>query len=121
MPYENSAGIGVNNHYGPRVTGGTSGVVRTAGVENEFLKDLDVEGLGFGFPVPGEGTNSHWVTAVDVSQVEGTVSAQTIGGVDVSAATPEAPVEIAPGNTGVLVLTGETGGKVLIEYKKYPL
>lgn len=121
MPYENSAGLGVDNHYGPRVTGGTVGVTKTEGVLNEFLKDLEVTGPITTFPVPYTGKASYWVTEVDISQVEGTVTVQTIGGVDVSGATPEAPVEIAPGNTGVIVLTGQTGGKVLIKYKKYPL
>lgn len=121
MPYENSAGLNVNNHYGPRVTGGTEGVVSTHGNRNEFLKDLDVDGLGFGFPVPYTGQPSYWVTMVDTSQVDGTVSAETIGGVDVSGATPEAPVEIPPGNSGEIVLTGATGGEVLIAYNKYSL
>lgn len=121
MSYEDSAGLNVNNHYGPRTSGGTEGVTRTAGVYNEFMQDLDGDGLAFGFPVPREGRPSYWVTSVDTSQVEGTVTAETIGGVDVSGATPEAPVEIDYENTGVIALTGSTGGQVLIEYKKYAL
>lgn len=120
MAYEDSAGLNVNNHYGPRNSGGTEGVTKTEGVMNEFAKDLDSTGLSFGFPVPGTGKPSLYVTEVDISQVTGTVTAQTIGGVDVSGATPEAPVEIAPGNTGVIVLTGATGGTALMKYKKYP-
>lgn len=121
MAFENSAGLGVNNHFGPRSSGGTEGVVKTEGIVNEFVKDLTGAGLDFGFPVPFTGQASVFVTEVDVSQVIGVVTAQTIGGVDVSAATPEAPVEIAPGNTGVIVLTGGTGGTALIKYKKYPV
>ena len=121
MGFENSAGLGVNNHYGPRVSGGTEGIVGTLGVDNEFVSGaVDGSGLAFGFPVPLETQSSYWVTEVDVSQVTGTVSAQTIGGVDVSGATPEAPVEVDYTNTGVIVLTGGTGGKVLIKFKKYP-
>ena len=120
MGYENSAGLGVNNHYGPRTSGGTEGIVGTVGALNEYVKDLDDAGLAFGFPVPLSTQSSYWVTEVDISQVSGTVTAQTIGGVDVSAATPEAPVEIDDTNTGVIVLTGATGGKVLISFKKYP-
>lgn len=121
MAFENSAGLGVNNHFGARSSGGTEGVVKTEGVVNEFVKDLTGESLDFGFPVPATGQASAFVTEVDISQVTGTVTVQTIGGVDVSAATPEAPVEIAAGNTGVIVLTGATGGTVLIKYKKYPV
>lgn len=121
MPWGTGSGLQVSNWYGPRDTGGTEGVTKTEGVMNEFMKDIDGSGLAFGFPVPGTGKDSYWVTEVDISQVTGTVSVQTIGGVNVAAATEEAPVEIAPANTGVIVLTGATGGKVLIKYKKYPL
>ena len=120
MGYENSAGLGVSNHYGPRVSGGTEGVVGTKGVDNEFVMGLDVSGLSFGFPTPLETQASYWVTEVDISQVVGTVSAQTIGGVNVAAATPEAPVEVDSTNTGIIALTGATGGQVLIKFKKYP-
>lgn len=119
MSFESNSGLGVSNHYGPRDTGGTEGIVRTEGTSNEFMKDLDSAGLSFGFPSPATGKPSVWVTEVDISQVTGTVSAQTIGGVDVSAATSEAPVEVPAGNSGVIVLTGATGGNVLIKYKKY--
>ena len=119
MGYEANTGLGVNNHYGPRDTGGTEGIVKSEGVDNEFMQDLDETGLSFGFPVPLATQESYFVTEVDTSQVTGTVTAETIGGVDVSSATPEAPVEIDDTNTGVVVLTGSTGGKVLIKYKKY--
>jgi hypothetical protein len=122
MGFESNTGLGVNNYYGPRDTGGTEGVVRTEGVMNEFMKDYDnAETLDFGFPVPLATQDSYWVTEVDVSQATGTITTQTIGGVDVSAATPEAPVEIVDTNTGVLAFSGLTGGKVLIKYKKYAL
>lgn len=121
MGFESNTGLGVNNHYGPRDTGGTEGVTRTEGVLNEWAKDLDATGLAFGFPVPKTGDASVWVTACDISQATGTVSAQTVGGVDISGATPEAPVEIASTNTGVVVFTGATGGLAMINFNKYPL
>lgn len=120
MPYESNTGLGVNNHYGPRDTGGTEGVTRTEGVQKEWTKDL-AAGLSFGFPSPKTGDASVWVTSCDISQLTGTVTAQTVGGVDISSATQEAPVEIVAANTGVVVLTGATAGKVLITYKQYPL
>lgn len=119
MGYENSAGLGVNNHYGPRDSGGTEGVVKTEGVTDEFMQDLDGDGLSLGFQVTN---GSAWVTEADVSQAGGTITAVTIGGVDVTSATPEAPVNIPDANTGVVVLTGGNGtGKYLIRYKKYSL
>ena len=119
MGYEANTGLGVNNHYGPRPTGGTEGVVKTEGVVNEFMQDLDTDGLELGFPVVN---GAAYVTEADVSLAGGTITAVEIGGVDVIAATPEAPVQIPDANTGVIVLTGGDGtGKYMIGYKKYPL
>lgn len=117
--YEDGSGLGVNNHYGARAVGGTEGNTNTSGVINEFFQDLDETGLSFGFPVTD---GSAYVTEADVSLAGGTITAITIGGVDVTAATPEAPVLIPAANTGVVVLTGGNGtGKYMIGYKKYPL
>lgn len=119
MSFENSAGLGVNNHFGPRAVGGTEGVTKTFGVDNEFLQDLDTDGLDFGFPVVN---GTAYVTEADVSLAGGTITAIEIGGVDVTSATPEAPVQIPADNTGVIELTGgDDTGKVLIKFKKYPL
>lgn len=117
--YESGSGLNVNNHYGPRAVGGTEGVVSTKGTSNEFLQDLDESGLALGFPVVN---GKAYVTEADVSLAGGTITAITIGGVDVTAATPEAPVQIPADNTGVIVLTGGNGtGKYMIGYKKYAL
>jgi hypothetical protein len=115
MGFENTAGLGVNNHYGPRPTGGTEGVTRTDGTNNEFMIDLDGEGLDLGFPVTD---GSAYVTIVDVTVSDATTF--TIGGVDVAAATDAAPVQIPDANTGVIVTNGTTG-KVLVTYNKYAL
>lgn len=118
MGFEKSAGLGVSNHYGPRALGGTEGVTNTLGTIKEFYVDLDGDSLAFGFPVKN---GKAYVVECDISQATGTVTAQTIGGVDISGATLEAPVQIPAANTGVLVFTGATGGKVLIRYKHYAL
>lgn len=117
MSFENSAGIGVSNHYGARAVGGTEGVTNTLGTVKEFYVNLTGEGLDFGFPITN---GTAYVIECDISQVSGTVSAQTIGGVDISGATSEAPVQIPAANSGVVALTGGTGGKALIKYKVYP-
>lgn len=51
MPYENSAGLGVMNHYGPRGTGKTAGVVKTEGASNEVSVQVDLAVLANGGPV----------------------------------------------------------------------
>lgn len=114
--YESGSGLNVNNHYGPREVGGTEGVVRTDGVNNEFMIDLDNTELDFGFPV---GVNSVYVTLVDDTLATGLTSL-TIGGVNVTAASDASPVEIPSSNTGVIV-TDATAGKILITYNKYSL
>lgn len=120
MAYEDSAGLNVNNHYGPRTTGGTEGVTNTSGVYNEYVKDLDETGLAFGFPSPATGKPSVWVVLADDAEAEGTVTAITVGGVNVTAATEAAPVEIPAGNSGVVVATGATGGNIMIKFRRYP-
>jgi hypothetical protein len=117
--YDSGAGLNVNNHYGERTTGGTEGIVSTKGTSNEFMQDLDNTDLAFGFPVTN---GSAYVTEADVSLAGGTITKIEIGGVDVTAATSEAPVQIPNANTGVIVLTGGNGtGKYLIGFKKYAL
>lgn len=113
--YEDGSGLNVNNHYGPRTTGGTEGVVGTEGTNNEFMIDLDNTDLEFGFPV---GSKNVYVTLVDTVVSDATTF--TIGGVDVIAASDAAPVLIDTSNTGVIVTDGTTG-KVMVTYNKYSL
>lgn len=115
MSFEDSAGLGVNNHYGPRETGGTEGIVRTSGVNNEFMIDLEGDNLAFGFP---DVDGSAYVTIVDLAVTNATTF--TIGGVNVVAATDASPIQVPAANTGVIVTNGTTG-KVLVTYNKYPL
>ena len=113
--YEDGSGLNVNNHYGARTTGGTEGVTRTDGTNNEFKIDLDNTDLSFGFPVTN---GSAYVTIVDFTPSNGTTF--TIGGVNVAAATDAAPVQIPNANTGVIVTNG-TAGRILVTYNKYAL
>lgn len=114
--FESGSGLNVNNHYGAFTTGGTEGVVKTEGVGNEFMIDLDNTDLELGFPV---GTNSIYVTFTDDTLATGLTSL-TIGGVEVIAASSLTPVEIPSSNTGVIV-TDATAGKILVSYNKYSL
>jgi uncharacterized protein YjdB len=113
MAYENTAGLGVTNQYGPRLTGGEQGVYPSAGVNNEFSIHLPVSGIHYTFP----NTRNIYVYAVDKTFAKGTISAVSIGGVDVTSASESAPVLIPVGNTGVVVQTGGTGGRIIIRYK----
>ncbi len=117
MPFENSAGLGVRNWYGPRRTGGVRGVIKTEGSKNEFVHDLTVTGIPFTLPL-AHLKGGVWVTKVDTNFVTaGTVTAYTIGGVNVFAATEAAPVFLASTNTGVLAQTGGTAGLIIVNYK----
>lgn len=113
MSFESNTGLNVNNHYGPRAVGGTEGVTRTDGVNNEFMVELSEDGLDFGFPVTD---GSAYVTIVDVTP--GNATTFTIGGVNVVAATDAVPIQIPDANTGVIVTDGTTGS-VLVTYNKY--
>lgn len=114
MGYENSAGLGVSNYYGPRDSGGTQGVYKTEGYYNEFVWNLDTAAGLVKFP------NNVEVIGVDETFVTGDVTALTIGGVAVIAATEAAPVAIVSANTGVLAKTGGTAGYIVIRYKTAP-
>jgi hypothetical protein len=114
MPYENSAGLQVNNFYGPRGSGGTKGVIKTEGYQNEYAHNLKIAGLPFKFDIKPGGV---YVTKVDISFATGPVTAYTIGGVNVFAATEAAPVFLAANNTGVIAQTGGTAGVIVVKYK----
>lgn len=114
MAYEDSAGLNVSNHYGPRDSGGTQGVYSTYGYDAEFVWNLDGDNLPVLFPTNVE------VTGVDETFVTGDVTALAVGGVSVIAATEAAPVGIVAANTGVLTKTGGTAGYIIIRYKVAP-
>jgi hypothetical protein len=115
MGYESNTGLGVNNHYGQRKTGGTQGSVRTSGETKEFVMDFDETGLAWPFPVVD---GSAYVTLVDFKVATGTTF--TIGGVNVVAATSAVPILIPAANTGVIV-SNTSAGRVTVSYKQVPL
>lgn len=114
MAFENTSGLNVNTQYGSRDTGGTQGVYNTAGYEAEFVYNLDGDDLGALFPRNVE------VVGVDETFVTGDVTALTIGGVDVIAASEAAPVGVTPANTGVVAQVGGTAGYIVVKYKIAP-
>ncbi len=109
MPYENSAGLGVNNFYGPRTSGGVQGPDVSSGVLNEFVWFYDSAATLSGrFPIPAGSM------IVDVTKPTN-VTAVTVGGTAVQAATWAAPIVAG----GAVAVTGAvTGDKVVITYQK---
>jgi hypothetical protein len=121
MAYENSAGIGVSNHYGPRDSGGTEGITKTEGSTNEWSYDPTDTALGFGFPSPATGQNSVWIlNVVDAVDPTDNITAMSIGGVAVFAATLAVPIEIPAGNTGVISAYAGGTGRCIVTYSKSP-
>src|SRR5574337_1242064 len=118
MAYEDSAGLNVHNQYGPRKTGGEQGVFLTDGITNNYMLSLPLAGLYNKFPV----RNAVKVTRIDTNFVVGTVTHIAVGGVDIyDSTTPVTlPVAIPSGNTGVVVVTGGTGGYVNVEFENVP-
>lgn len=115
MAYEDSSGLNVHNQYGPRKVGGGQGVHLTDGYKNEYVIDQPSQGLEFLFPRGG----GVFVTGIDKTfALTGTVTSVTIGGVEVSAATDAAPVHIPDTNTGEVVQTGMTAGRLVVSFKK---
>lgn len=114
MAFENNTGLNVTNQYGPRVTGGTRGVFDTEGYKNEFVIDGVDVGLQLLFP-RGDGIMVYNVDKATFAK--GNVTSIKIGGIEIIGATPTAPVQLFKENTGQIVVTGLTGGKVIVEYK----
>lgn len=46
MAFEDNNGLNVNNHYGPRPTGQTSGNVKTEGIKNQLSIQVDAKDIG---------------------------------------------------------------------------
>ena len=121
MSYESNTGLGVKNQYGPRASGGSEDITKTAGSENEWSYDSSDLGLGLGFPSPGTGEDTIYIIDVSAAIPSQTVTALNIGGVSVFNASLTNPVAIAAGNTGII--TGKAGtaaGRIFIKYLKSP-
>lgn len=119
MGYENTAGLGVSNQYGPRKAGGEEGVFLTDGLKNEYIVNLPSAGLkADGIAKADRG--GVYVTQIDLNFVTaGTVTHIAVGGVAVyDSTTPVTlPVHLPAANTGKVVVTGGTAGNVVIVYE----
>ena len=109
MPYEKTSGLGVSNQYGPRTSGGVKGPDVSSGVLNQHVWFYDADTtLDDEFKIPAGSM------IVDV-QKPANVTAVTVGGTAVQAATWAAPI-VAGGD--VLATGATTGNKIVITYQK---
>lgn len=115
MSYEANSGLGVNNHYGPRKSGGAIGEIETDGLTNrQFVLNLDAPHLPVEFPR----TAKCYVTGFDTVFTTGTVTSLKIG--DIEIADDEVlPKEItipAEGEDLLVTQVGGTAGTIIIYF-----
>lgn len=111
MSYENKAGLGVNNQYGPRTATGVSGFEPADGVERKFIWVYDPATLLDDRNVVPAGSVVTGVTKPT------NVTAVTVGGTAVASATEVAPVKAA----GAIAVTGAVlGDVVIVKYLHLP-
>jgi len=113
MSFEDSAGLGVSNHFGPRAVGGTQGVIGTEGMKNEASVNFDSESV-MKVTLPAGSV----VTQVVEEFSTGAVTAITVGAVDVAAATGAEATYVATPLGGDVTITGPTAGTVHVFYIK---
>jgi hypothetical protein len=113
MSFENSAGLDVSNHYGPRAVGGNQGVIGTEGMKNEAAVNFDSDQL-----VKVEIPVGSVITQIVEEFSTGAVTAATVGAVDVAAATGAEAAYVATPLGGELTITGPTAGTVHVYYIK---
>jgi hypothetical protein len=112
MSYEDSAGINVKNHYGPRAVGGAMGVARTEGIKNEVSVNFDGDAFDFLVEIPAGAVVTHVLEEFST----GAVSAATVGVVDISGADGAEANYVAVPVGGELTITGPTAGTVIVYF-----
>lgn len=113
MSFENSAGLGVSNHYGARNVGGFDGVKKTSGLTYEAVINFDGDDLPLKKTVPAGAV----VTHINDKFATGAVSAATVGAVDVSGADGAEANYVATPLGGDLTVAGPTAGSVIVKYE----
>lgn len=112
MGFENTAGLSVNNHYGPREVGGSMGVVGTEGIKNEAYVNFDGDALDFLVKIPAGAVVTHVVEEFST----GAITAATVGAVDISLAAGTEATYVATPLGGDLTITGPTAGTVYVYF-----
>lgn len=114
MAFENSAGLGVNNHYGARLIGGAQGATKTEGIENEATVNFDGDALDKKVVVPANAI----VTQIVDGFATGAVATATVGAVNIAAANGVEANYVAVPLGGDLTVTGPTAGTVVVKYRQ---
>lgn len=105
--YDSNIGLGgVHNHYGPRTTDGVRGVAPSDSLERQYTIEVGAANV---LTDPGVIPAGSIVTGV---YAPAAVTAVTVGGTAVTAATEAAPVQIT--TAGAPVLTGGAAGDIVI-------
>jgi hypothetical protein len=110
MSLENSAGLGVNNYYGPRVTedGVQAGAIKTEGVENElvlFITDENYASVTGSIPAGAIITEAFAVVTEAFAFTGGTSPTMDIG-TDTSEATNGTGLDLTSTGTEAGTLAG---------------
>lgn len=110
MGLENSAGLGVNNYYGPRVTedGIEAGIIRSAGVEYEmvlFITDENYASVTGSIPAGANIVECFAVVTEAFTFTGGTSPTMDVG-TDTSEATNGAGLDLTATGTEVGTLAG---------------
>lgn len=113
MGFESNTGLGVNNHYGARNTGGfKGGEAPSAGAEKEISVNFDGDDTGVKVKVPAGAI----VTEIVDFSLTGTISAATVGAQDISAANGAVANYVTVSATADLTITGPTAGTAVVKY-----
>jgi hypothetical protein len=112
MAFENSAGIDVSNHYGPRPTGGTDGSHVTHDNVRQYVFDLDGDKIA---DLELSVTQSGVVRDVRFDGTAGTATIE-INSTDVTDATYALPVAFTAGDIVVTVGTGTGKAYMTVEF-----
>jgi len=112
MGFESNTGLGVNNHYGARNTGGfKGGEAPSAGAEKEISVNFDGDDTGVKVKVPAGAI----VTEI-VDFFTGTISAATVGSDNIAAANGAVANYVTVSATADLTITGPTAGTAVVKY-----
>ena len=112
MGFESNTGLGVANHYGARSTGGfKGGEAPSAGAEKEISVNFDGDALDVKSSIPAGAI----VTEI-VDFFTGTISAATVGALDISAANGAVANYATVVTAGDLTITGPTAGTAVVKY-----
>lgn len=115
MGLENNTGLNVNNHYGPRTTGGSRGELPSAGIIKELKFDFDLAG-GQLLVQPSLQAGDVVVEVVDdfaTGTVTATCNSQNIVGADGSSST-----YVTIGAAAPVLVGGATSGQVIVRYMR---